>query len=48
MGTYNSVPKDAVLLSKTTDEGRDPQRLVILVEIALFSMNKMTGEVWDP
>ena len=22
--TYNSVPKDAVLQSKSTDEGRDP------------------------
>ena len=41
--TCNSGPKVAVLHSKTTDEGRDPQRLVILMLIALFYMHKIIG-----
>ena len=46
--TCNSDPKVAVLLAKSTDEGRDPKRLAILLLITLFCMHKMTGEVWDP
>ena len=34
-------------MHKTTDEGCDPWRLVILVLITLFWMHEMTGEVWD-
>ena len=45
--TCNSGPKAAVLHAKTTDEGWDPQRLVILMVIALFYMHKTTAEVWD-
>ena len=44
----NSDPKDAVLNAKTTDEGWDPQRLVILMLITLFGMRKTTAVVWDP
>ena len=46
--TCNSGPKVAVLHAKTTDEGWDPWRLVILMLIALFHMHKTTAEVWDP
>ena len=46
--TCNSGPKVAVLHAKTTDEGWDPLRLVILMLITLFCMHNMTGEVWDP
>ena len=42
--TCISDPKGAVLHAKTTDEGWDPLRLVILVLIALFRLNKSTGE----
>ena len=35
-------------MHKTTDEGWDSWRLVILVLITLFCMYKTTGEVWDP
>ena len=47
MDTSNSGPKVAVLHSKTTNEGWDPWRLVILMLITLFCMHKTTGEVWD-
>ena len=47
METCNSGPKDAVLHSKTTNEGWDPQILVNLMLITLFCVFKMTGEVWD-
>ena len=40
-------PKVAVLQAETSDKGRDPYRLVILMLITLFCMPKMTGEVWD-
>ena len=43
--TCISHPKCAVLHAKTTDEGWDPWRLVILVLIALFRLHKSTGEV---
>ena len=43
--TCNSNPKDAVLHAKTTDEGWDPWRLVILMLIALLYMHKTTAEV---
>ena len=46
--TCNSYPKDAVLHAKTTDEGWDAHRLVILMLIALFYMHKTAAEVWDP
>ena len=46
--TCNSDPKEAVLHAKTTDEGWDPQRQVIVMLIALFYMHKTTAEVWDP
>ena len=46
--TCNSDPKDAVLHAKTTDEGWDPERLVILMIITLFCMHKSIGEVWNP
>ena len=35
-------------MHKTTDDGWDQWRLVILVLITLFCMHDMTGEVWDP
>ena len=44
--TRYSDNKLAVLHAKTTDEGWNPQRLVILVLIALICLHKMTGEVW--
>ena len=46
--TCISGPKGAVLHVKTTHEGWDPWRLVILVLIALFHLHKSTGEVWNP
>ena len=46
--TCNSGPKAAVLLTKATNEGWDPERLVIHMLITLFCMHKTTGEVWDP
>ena len=46
--TSNCGPKVAVLNAKTTDEGWDPLRLVILVLGTLFCMHKTTGEVRDP
>ena len=48
MEICNSDTKDVVLHAKTTDEGWDTLRLVILVLIALFCMLKATGEVRDP
>ena len=48
METCNSGLKVVVLHAKSTDEGWDPWRLVILVLITLFCMHKETGEVWDP
>ena len=45
--TCNSDPKVAVLHAKTTNEGWDPWRPVILMLITLFCMYKTTGEVWD-
>ena len=48
METSNSDANHAVLYAQTTDEGWDKYRLVILMLITLFCMNKMTGEVWDP
>ena len=33
-------------MQKNTDEGWDPERLVILVLITLFCMHKTTSEVW--
>ena len=46
--TYNSVPKDAVLQSKSTDEGGDSWTLVILMLSTLLYIHKKTGHVWDP
>ena len=43
--TCNSDQKDAVLHAITTDEGCDPQGLVILMIIALFYIHKTTAEV---
>ena len=48
METRYSRSKDAVLHPKTTDEGWDPYRLVILMLITLFCKHKTTGEVRDP
>ena len=45
--TRYSGPKVAVLHPKTTDEGWDLKRLVILVIITLYCMHKTTGDVWD-
>ena len=45
--TCKSDPKEAVVHSKTTDEGWDPWRSAILVLITMFLMHKTTGEVWD-
>ena len=45
--TCNSDPKVAVLHAKTTDEGWDHWRLVILILITLFWMHITTGEDWD-
>ena len=46
--TFNSDPNVAVLHAKTTNEGRDTYRLVILMLIKLFCMHTTTGEVWNP
>ena len=47
--TCKCGPKVAVLLFfLNTDEGWNPYRLVILVQITLFYMHKTAGEVWDP
>ena len=43
--TSNYGPYCAVLNVKTTDEGWDPQRLVIVMLIMLFCMHKTIGEV---
>ena len=45
--TCYSGPIVAVLHSKTTDECWNPYRLVSLVQITLFCVHKMAGEVWD-
>ena len=47
METCNSGPKDAILHAKTTEEGCDPWRLVILVLVTLFFIHKPTGEVGE-
>ena len=44
METGNSGPKVSLLYSKSTDEGRDPYRLVILELRMLFWMHKSTDE----
>ena len=41
-------PKADALHEKSTDEGWEQQRLEILVLGTLFSMQIITGEVWDP
>ena len=47
--TCYSGPEVAVLHEeKNTDEGCNPERLVILVIITLFCMHKTTGDVWEP
>ena len=46
--TCYSGPKVAVLHAKATDEGWDPERLVILVLGTLFCRHKITSVVWDP
>ena len=43
--TCNSAPKVAVLHAKTTDEGWDPWRQVILVLITLYCMHKVGPKV---
>ena len=48
MQSCKSSPKVAVLHTKTTDEGWDPQRHVVLVLITLYYLHKTTGDVWDP
>ena len=48
METSDSYANHAVLNAKTTEEGWDPLRLVILMLGTLFCMQKITGEVWDP
>ena len=48
MESSYSGPKVAVMHSKTTNEGWDPWRLVILMLKSLFWMYKTLGEVWDP
>ena len=48
MQTCKSGPKVAVCMYQTRDEGWNPYRLVILVQITLFCMHKRTDEVWDP
>ena len=44
----DSAHKVAVLHAKTTGEGLDPFRLVILMLSMLFYMYKITGDVRDP
>ena len=34
-------------MHNTTDEGWDPESLVILMLSRLFCMHKIIGEVWD-
>ena len=46
--TCYSGPKVAVLHPKTTDEGWNPYRLVIPVQITLDCMQKTADEDWDP
>ena len=46
MQTCKSGPKDAVFMEKNTDEGWNPYRLVILVQITLVCMHKATGYIW--
>ena len=46
--TYNTVPKDAALQSKSTGECGDPWRLVFMMLCMLLDMHKTTGHVWDP
>ena len=46
--TCKSGPKVSVLQAKTTDEGWNKERLVILMLGTLFCMQKITSEVWDP
>ena len=47
--TINSGHNDAVVNAKrTTDEGWDPYRLVIMMLISLFCMHTTTGEIRDP
>ena len=45
--TCYSGPEVAVLHAKTTDEGWDPSRIVILKLGTLFIMQKITGDIWD-
>ena len=45
--TCYSGPEVAGLHAKTTDEGWDPYRLVILMLGMLFSIHKITGDFWD-
>ena len=46
--TSNSGPYHAVLHAKTTDDGWEPQRPVILILGTLLCMHKITGEVCGP
>ena len=46
--TINPGHNVALWMHKTTDEGCDPQRLVILMLKSLFWMQKTIGEVCDP
>ena len=41
-------PEVAVMHAKTTHEGWDPWKLVILMLITVFCMHKTTGYAWDP
>ena len=45
--TCYSGPEVTVLHLKTTHECWDPYRLVILMLSTLFSIHKITGDVWD-
>ena len=44
--TDYSGQEGALLSPKTTGEVWDPLRLVILVQITMVCMHKMTGDVW--
>ena len=46
--TSRSGPKVSVLQAKTTDEGWNQERLVILMLGTLFCMKNITSEVCDP
>ena len=46
--TCNTGPKLTLLHAKTTDEGWNRWRLVILMLITLLCMHKTTGEDWYP